>query len=252
MQTVRRKSPGVAAPGLRCVPPSSAGFALLALLLATPTSRSPPFPTFRPTTVCATRSRSPKPTIRWKCSSAPIAASSMRDAARGSVGICADLEARGHRGSCWSIFRLAPATSTRRPRRCDQSARSSPQAACRRTVSPCAAIIRRPGAVWRRSASAIRKFDAQAGPCGLWPEDIGPSFNRDYFENQPVWNLRLRDAAQPRRHGRQSGGSRAAARRDAALRNAAHGGRGKIPVGHCQRYDRIRTSDTAKISDLGK
>jgi pilus assembly protein CpaD len=30
---------------------------------------------------------------------------------------------------------------------------------------------------------------AQAGPCGLWPEDIGPSFNRDYFENQPPWNF---------------------------------------------------------------
>jgi pilus assembly protein CpaD len=29
---------------------------------------------------------------------------------------------------------------------------------------------------------------AQAGPCGLWPEDIGPSFNRDHFENQPIWN----------------------------------------------------------------
>ncbi len=29
---------------------------------------------------------------------------------------------------------------------------------------------------------------AQAGPCGLWPEDIGPSATRDYFENQPPWN----------------------------------------------------------------
>jgi pilus assembly protein CpaD len=29
---------------------------------------------------------------------------------------------------------------------------------------------------------------AQAGPCGIWPEDIGPSFRRTYFENQPVWN----------------------------------------------------------------
>jgi pilus assembly protein CpaD len=28
----------------------------------------------------------------------------------------------------------------------------------------------------------------QAGPCGLWPEDIGPSYTRDHFENQPVWN----------------------------------------------------------------
>jgi pilus assembly protein CpaD len=27
---------------------------------------------------------------------------------------------------------------------------------------------------------------AQAGPCGMWPEDIGPSFRRNYFENQPV------------------------------------------------------------------
>jgi len=32
------------------------------------------------------------------------------------------------------------------------------------------------------------RIQAQAGPCGLWPADIGPSMNRDYFENQPVWN----------------------------------------------------------------
>src|SRR5580704_2423846 len=33
------------------------------------------------------------------------------------------------------------------------------------------------------------KITAQAGPCGMWPEDIGPTFNRDYFENQPHWNM---------------------------------------------------------------
>jgi pilus assembly protein CpaD len=33
------------------------------------------------------------------------------------------------------------------------------------------------------------RIHAQAGPCGLWPEDIGPSMNRDYFENQPPWNF---------------------------------------------------------------
>jgi pilus assembly protein CpaD len=33
------------------------------------------------------------------------------------------------------------------------------------------------------------KMSAQAGPCGLWPEDIGPSMNRDFFENQPPWNF---------------------------------------------------------------
>lgn len=33
------------------------------------------------------------------------------------------------------------------------------------------------------------RIAAQAGPCGVWPEDIGPSFDRDYFENQPHWNF---------------------------------------------------------------
>ena len=32
------------------------------------------------------------------------------------------------------------------------------------------------------------RIHAQAGPCGLWPKDIGPSMNRDYVENQPPWN----------------------------------------------------------------
>jgi pilus assembly protein CpaD len=32
------------------------------------------------------------------------------------------------------------------------------------------------------------RVQAQAGPCGLWPQDIGPTLNRDYFENQPPWN----------------------------------------------------------------
>jgi len=29
---------------------------------------------------------------------------------------------------------------------------------------------------------------AQAGPCGTWPKDIGPTWNKDYFENRPWWN----------------------------------------------------------------
>jgi pilus assembly protein CpaD len=33
------------------------------------------------------------------------------------------------------------------------------------------------------------KMSAQAGPCGMWPKDIGPSFNREYFENQEWWNF---------------------------------------------------------------
>jgi len=30
---------------------------------------------------------------------------------------------------------------------------------------------------------------AQAGPCGQWPDDLGPSADRKHFENVPYWNL---------------------------------------------------------------
>jgi pilus assembly protein CpaD len=34
------------------------------------------------------------------------------------------------------------------------------------------------------------KIAADAGPCGLWPEDLGPSpENRGYFDNKPYYNL---------------------------------------------------------------
>jgi pilus assembly protein CpaD len=33
------------------------------------------------------------------------------------------------------------------------------------------------------------KITSQAGPCGVWPKDIGASLTRDYFENQPYWNF---------------------------------------------------------------
>jgi pilus assembly protein CpaD len=43
------------------------------------------------------------------------------------------------------------------------------------------------------AVAAIRitypRIVAQAGPCGVWPEDMGPSMNRDYFENQQYWNF---------------------------------------------------------------
>jgi pilus assembly protein CpaD len=45
-----------------------------------------------------------------------------------------------------------------------------------------------------RHMAAIRlsypKISAEAGPCGLWPDDIGPSVkNRGYFENKPYYNF---------------------------------------------------------------
>jgi pilus assembly protein CpaD len=33
------------------------------------------------------------------------------------------------------------------------------------------------------------RLTAMAGPCGIWPENIGPGYTRDYFENQPHWNF---------------------------------------------------------------
>lgn len=33
------------------------------------------------------------------------------------------------------------------------------------------------------------KIKAQAGPCGLWPHDLGPSADPFYGENRPYWNL---------------------------------------------------------------
>ena len=45
-----------------------------------------------------------------------------------------------------------------------------------------------------RQMAAIRlnypKISAVAGPCGLWPDDLGPSVkNKGYFENKPYYNF---------------------------------------------------------------
>lgn len=32
------------------------------------------------------------------------------------------------------------------------------------------------------------KMVAETGPCGLWPEDIGPTVNEAYVNNRPHWN----------------------------------------------------------------
>jgi pilus assembly protein CpaD len=33
------------------------------------------------------------------------------------------------------------------------------------------------------------KVAATAGPCGLWPKDLGVSWDENYLENRPYWNL---------------------------------------------------------------
>jgi len=33
------------------------------------------------------------------------------------------------------------------------------------------------------------RVGAQAGPCGLWPNDLGPTYNPEHFRNRPYHNL---------------------------------------------------------------
>jgi pilus assembly protein CpaD len=106
-----------------------------------------------------------------------------------------------------------------------------------------------------RNVAAIRitypRIGAQAGPCGIWPEDIGPSFNRNYFENQPVWNAGCAtqrnlaamvdnpaDLVQPR------GETPIYTQRRTTVVDKYRAG---VPSG-----TQSQSSDAAKISDLGK
>jgi pilus assembly protein CpaD len=45
----------------------------------------------------------------------------------------------------------------------------------------------------RTSVATVRlsypRIVAQTGPCGVWPNDLGPTMNKDYVENRPWWNL---------------------------------------------------------------
>lgn len=95
------------------------------------------------------------------------------------------------------------------------------------------------------------KMMAEAGPCGQWPKDLGPSADTNYFENRPYWNFGCAsqrnlasqidnptDLVQPR------GESPAwAARRSVAIDKFR---RGESPSGTYTGYD------SGKISDLGK
>jgi pilus assembly protein CpaD len=95
------------------------------------------------------------------------------------------------------------------------------------------------------------KIGAQAGPCGIWPADIGPSFNRDYFENQPPWNQGCAtqrnlaamidnpaDLVQPRAE------TSAYEMRRTTVLEKYRAGTGSATQG--------QSNDQAKISDLGK
>ena len=61
-------------------------------------------------------------------------------------------------------------------------------------VPPRGFVVRRYHPDDPRQMAAIRlsysRISATAGPCGLWPEDLGPSIkNKGYFENRPYYNF---------------------------------------------------------------
>ena len=68
-----------------------------------------------------------------------------------------------------------------------------------------------------RSASSIRRCGAQAGPCGVWPDDIGPSFDRELHREPPRTGISAAPTSAISPPGRQPGRSGAAARRDPGL-----------------------------------
>jgi pilus assembly protein CpaD len=95
------------------------------------------------------------------------------------------------------------------------------------------------------------KLVAQAGPCGLWPHDLGTGFDHNYNENRPYWNLGCAyqhnlaamvdnpaDLVQPRGETPAS-----AAHRSVAIDKYR---KGESPSGKYDGYD------TGKISDVGK
>ncbi|MGH6682645.1 MAG: CpaD family pilus assembly protein [Pseudolabrys sp.] len=95
------------------------------------------------------------------------------------------------------------------------------------------------------------KLVAEAGPCGLWPHDLGTSFDATYMENRSYWNLGCAnqrnlaamvdnptDLIQPR--GEAPAYS---ARRSLAIDKYR---KGENPSGNYSGYDH------GKISDLGK
>ncbi|KAB2878245.1 MAG: pilus assembly protein CpaD [Pseudorhodoplanes sp.] len=58
---------------------------------------------------------------------------------------------------------------------------------------PPKAVAVRPYQVGADKLAAIRlnysRITAQVGPCGLWPEDLGPSNTPAYQDNRPYWNF---------------------------------------------------------------
>jgi pilus assembly protein CpaD len=60
-------------------------------------------------------------------------------------------------------------------------------------VPPEAVATRPSHSVDQRRLATLRlhypRITADAGPCGLWPYDLGPTYHREHFENRQYYNL---------------------------------------------------------------
>lgn len=60
-------------------------------------------------------------------------------------------------------------------------------------VPPYAVVVRPYQPSNRIAIATVRlnypKIAAEAGPCGLWPQDLGPTYEMQHYENKPYWNL---------------------------------------------------------------
>jgi len=60
-------------------------------------------------------------------------------------------------------------------------------------VPPYAIAVRAYAPRNRTAIATVRlnysKVAAEAGPCGLWPQDLGSTYEMQHFENKPYWNL---------------------------------------------------------------
>ena len=97
-----------------------------------------------------------------------------------------------------------------------------------------------------RCGSTTPTMTADAGPCGLWPDDLGPTYDREHNENVQYWNFGCASPAQSRRHGREQGRPGAAARRSAALYRAPHHRARQVPPRRSHRDRRIPTRTKAR------
>ena len=163
----------------------------------------------------AIRSRSRKASGPSSCSSAPARrpdAAQRADVARLRAAWRREVDRRHHHRRAG---RHAP-TNAPPPRRCAKSQSILAASGVPANAGARAALSAGRARSSRTLKLSYPKMVAEAGPCGLWPDDLGADRRPEHNRERPVLESRLRHAAQSRRHGGEPGRPGPAARRNAA------------------------------------